>query len=138
LTPRRTFRLRVSGTEAAVRNQEPPLVMFRHTRGVAGGWRRRRSTRSGAGLEEARSIRPQPDLAWNNVRVLWTVRDDPLARELFLDSLAASTALASRMLLVVGLRLPRRSILINRGPWRHPFRKPMTFLRYRGIAVRLG
>jgi hypothetical protein len=29
------------------------------------------------------------------------VRDDPLARELFLDSLAASTALASRMLLVM-------------------------------------
>jgi len=28
------------------------------------------------------------------------VRDDPLARGLFLDSLAASTALASRMLLV--------------------------------------
>jgi hypothetical protein len=38
---------------------------------------------------------------WNNTRLLWAVRDDPLARGLFLDSLAASTALASRMLLVV-------------------------------------
>jgi len=28
------------------------------------------------------------------------VRDDPIARALFLDTLAASTALASRMLLV--------------------------------------
>ena len=40
------------------------------------------------------------DLAWNNTLLLWAVRDDPLARGLFLDSLAASTALASRMLLV--------------------------------------
>jgi Family of unknown function (DUF5995) len=40
------------------------------------------------------------DLAWNNARLLWAARDDPLARGLFLDSLAASTALASRMLLV--------------------------------------
>jgi Family of unknown function (DUF5995) len=40
------------------------------------------------------------DLAWNNTRLLWAVRDDPLARGLFLDSLAASTALASRLLLV--------------------------------------
>jgi hypothetical protein len=38
---------------------------------------------------------------WNNTRLLWAVRDDPLARGLFLDSRAASTALASRMLLVV-------------------------------------
>jgi hypothetical protein len=45
--------------------------------------------------------------AWNNARLLWAVRNDPLARGLFLDSLAASldslaasTALASRMLLV--------------------------------------
>jgi hypothetical protein len=39
-------------------------------------------------------------LASNNARLLRAVRDDPLARGLFLDSLAASTALASRMLLV--------------------------------------
>jgi Family of unknown function (DUF5995) len=40
------------------------------------------------------------DLAWNNAQLLWAIRDDPLARGLLLDSMAASTALASRMLLV--------------------------------------
>jgi hypothetical protein len=45
------------------------------------------------------TINSARDLAWNNAR-LWAVRDDPLARGLFPDSLAASTALASRMLLV--------------------------------------
>ena len=40
------------------------------------------------------------DLAWNNCLLLWAVRDDPIARGLFLDSLAASTALASKTLLV--------------------------------------
>ncbi len=40
------------------------------------------------------------DLAWNNSLLLWALRDDPITRGLFLDSLAASTALASRMLLV--------------------------------------
>ena len=46
------------------------------------------------------TINSARDLAWNNARLLWAVRDDPLARGLFLDSLAASTALASRLLLV--------------------------------------
>jgi hypothetical protein len=46
------------------------------------------------------SINSARDLAWNNARLLWAVRDDPHARGLFLDSLAASTAVASRMLLV--------------------------------------
>jgi hypothetical protein len=46
------------------------------------------------------TINSARDLAWDNARLLWPVRDDPLARGLFLDSLAASTALASRMLLV--------------------------------------
>jgi Family of unknown function (DUF5995) len=46
------------------------------------------------------TINSARDLAWNNARPLWAVRNDPLARGLFLDSLAASTALASRMLLV--------------------------------------
>jgi Family of unknown function (DUF5995) len=46
------------------------------------------------------SINTARDLAWNNAKLLWAVRDNPLARGLFLDSLAASTALASRMLLV--------------------------------------
>ena len=46
------------------------------------------------------SINSARDLAWNNSLLLWALRDDPFARGLFLDSLAASTALASRMLLV--------------------------------------
>ena len=40
------------------------------------------------------------DMAWNNCLLLWAVRDDPIARGLFLAALAASTALASQMLLV--------------------------------------
>ena len=40
------------------------------------------------------------DLAWTNCLLLWAVRDEPIARGLFLDALAASTTLASRMLLV--------------------------------------
>jgi hypothetical protein len=40
------------------------------------------------------------DLAWKNCLLLWTVRNDPFARGLLLDSLAASTALASQLLLV--------------------------------------
>ena len=39
-------------------------------------------------------------MAWNNCLLLWAVRDDPIARGLFLAALAASTALASQMLLV--------------------------------------
>ena len=39
------------------------------------------------------------DMAWNNCLLLWAVRDDPIARGLFLGTLAASTALASQMLL---------------------------------------
>ena len=40
------------------------------------------------------------DLAWDNCLLLWAVHDDPIARALFLDTLAASTALAGRLLLV--------------------------------------
>ncbi|HEV3291235.1 MAG TPA: DUF5995 family protein [Streptosporangiaceae bacterium] len=40
------------------------------------------------------------DLAWNNCLLLWALRDDPAARALLADSLAASAALASRLLLV--------------------------------------
>jgi hypothetical protein len=40
------------------------------------------------------------DLAWSNCQLLWAVRKDPVAHGLFLDTLAASTALAGRMLLV--------------------------------------
>ena len=46
------------------------------------------------------SINSARDVAWTNCLLLWAVRDDPVARGLLLDSLAASTALASRMLLV--------------------------------------
>jgi hypothetical protein len=46
------------------------------------------------------SINSARDLAWNNCLLLWAVRDDPFARGLCLASLAASTALAGRMLLV--------------------------------------
>jgi hypothetical protein len=46
------------------------------------------------------TINSARDLAWNNCLLLWALRDDPAARGLFLDSLAASTALACRMLLV--------------------------------------
>jgi hypothetical protein len=40
------------------------------------------------------------DIAWNNCLLLWAVRDDPAATELLRGSLAATTAAASRMLLV--------------------------------------
>ena len=46
------------------------------------------------------TINSARDLAWQNSLLLWELRDVPLARELFLDSLATGTAMASRMLLV--------------------------------------
>jgi hypothetical protein len=46
------------------------------------------------------TINSARDLAWKNCLLLWAVRNDPFARGLLLDSLAASTALASQMLLV--------------------------------------
>jgi hypothetical protein len=46
------------------------------------------------------TINSARDLAWNNCLLLWVLRDDPLARGLFLDSLAAATAAAGRLLLV--------------------------------------
>jgi hypothetical protein len=46
------------------------------------------------------TINSARDTAWNNCLLLWAVRDDPIARGLFLGTLAASTALASQMLLV--------------------------------------
>ena len=52
------------------------------------------------------TINSARDLAWNNCLLLWAVRDDPIARGLFLDTLATSTALASQMLLVAVLRPP--------------------------------
>ena len=46
------------------------------------------------------TINTARDLAWNNCLLLWAIRDNPVARGLFLDALAASTAVASRLLLV--------------------------------------
>ena len=46
------------------------------------------------------SINSARDLAWNNSLLLWAIREVPVARGLFLDSLTASTVLASRLLLV--------------------------------------
>ena len=39
------------------------------------------------------------DIAWTNSQLLWVVRDNRLAKDLFLDSLTETTALAGRLLL---------------------------------------
>ena len=46
------------------------------------------------------SISSARDMAWTNTLLLWAVRNNPVERQLLLDSLAASTALASQMLMV--------------------------------------
>jgi hypothetical protein len=53
-----------------------------------------------ASLVAGWTITSARDLAWTNCLLLWALRDNPIARPLFLDALAASTALASQMLLV--------------------------------------
>jgi hypothetical protein len=45
------------------------------------------------------TIKSARDLAWRNAVALWVLRPDPAATALFLDGLAAATALASRLLL---------------------------------------
>ncbi len=45
------------------------------------------------------SIGSARDVAWQNSLVLWTLRPEPAASALFLDGLAAATALASKLLL---------------------------------------
>ncbi len=65
----------------------PELAVNRHLQAVCnliGSW----------------SINSARDLAWNNSLLLWDVRDNPTARDLLCDSLAATTAAASRMLLI--------------------------------------
>jgi Family of unknown function (DUF5995) len=65
----------------------PELAVDRHLQAVCdlvGSW----------------SINSARDVAWNNSLLLWDVRENPAARGLLCDSLAATTALASRMLLV--------------------------------------
>ena len=46
------------------------------------------------------SINSARDAAWKNSLLLWAIRDVPVAPGLFLDTLTASTVLASRLLLV--------------------------------------
>ncbi len=53
-----------------------------------------------ASLVASWTITSARDLAWTNCLLLWAVRDDPFVRQLVLDALATSTAMASRMLLV--------------------------------------
>jgi hypothetical protein len=53
-----------------------------------------------ANLVASWSINSARDLAWQNALLLWALRDQPVARGLFLDGLAAQVALASRLLLV--------------------------------------
>ena len=45
------------------------------------------------------TINSARDVAWQNALVLWELRGEPVAHALFLDGLAAATALASRLLL---------------------------------------
>jgi hypothetical protein len=52
-------------------------------------------------LAAAWSINSARDLAWTNSLLLWQVRDVPVARGLLCDSLAITTAMASRALLIV-------------------------------------
>ena len=65
----------------------PELAADRHLQAVAN-------------LVASWSINSARDLAWNNALLLWALRDEPVARGLFLDGLAAQVALASRLLLV--------------------------------------
>ena len=65
----------------------PELAVDRHLESVSnlvGNW----------------TINSARDLAWTNALLLWELRAEPVARDLFLESLAATTAAASRLLLV--------------------------------------
>ncbi len=53
-----------------------------------------------ANLIASWSINSARDLAWSNALLLWALRDEPIARGLFLDGLASQVASASRLLLV--------------------------------------
>ncbi len=65
----------------------PELAVDRHLQAVSN-------------LVASWTINSARDLAWRNSLLLWELRDIPAARGLLLDSLAAGTATASRMLLV--------------------------------------
>ena len=72
--------------------------------GSGGGQRPGRALADGGrvvgNLVASWSINSARDLAWQNALLLWALRDEPVARGLFLDGLAAQVALASRLLLV--------------------------------------
>jgi hypothetical protein len=54
-----------------------------------------------ARMESIQATTPEArDLAWANALLLGELRDEPMARGLFLDGLAGQVALASRLLLV--------------------------------------
>jgi Family of unknown function (DUF5995) len=80
----------LDGADQSIRQSfesAPELAADRHLSAVAdliGNW----------------TINSARDLAWSNCLLLWAVRDDPIARGLVQDTLAASTAAASQLLLV--------------------------------------
>ena len=79
----------LDSAEQAVRQSfesGPELALDRHMRAVnnlVANW----------------AINSARDLAWRNALMLWEVRDDPVARQMFLDALATGTAMACRLLL---------------------------------------
>ena len=80
----------LDATEQSVRQSlesAPELAADRHLQAVCN-------------LISSWSINSARDLAWNNSLLLWAVRGDPVARGLLCDSLAATTAMASRLLLI--------------------------------------
>jgi hypothetical protein len=80
----------LDAAEQAVRQSfesAPELAVDRHLQAVAS-------------LVACWTINTARDQAWGNSLLLWELRDIALARGLFLDGLAAATALASRLLLV--------------------------------------
>jgi hypothetical protein len=64
----------------------PELAADRHLRAVAN-------------LIDSWSINSARDVAWTNALVLWSLRDEPTAQNLFTDALAGSVAAASTLLL---------------------------------------
>ena len=79
----------LDAAEQAIRQSfetSPELAVDRHLQAVDN-------------LVAAWTINSARDLAWQNALVLWALRPDPAASGLFLDGLAAATALAGRLLL---------------------------------------
>ena len=79
----------LDAAEGAIRQSfetSPELAVDRHLQAVDN-------------LVASWTINSARDLAWQNALVLWALRPDPAASGLFLDGLAATTALAGRLLL---------------------------------------